>query len=338
MEDSPNNSDDIIVTDVQGQESVSEPIPEFIHSGSLGARLRAAREERRMSMQEVADRLYLERRMIEALENDDFAHMPPPTFIQGYVRCYAKLLELPAEPFVEAFREQMGESAPSLNYNVPRDIPEAEVSSRDPWFKTLTFLLIIGGIVMVVLWWNDVELPLDFSLPSSSSREVTKVDDGLPDIEINMEESLLSEDSMEAISLPPSLSGLQESGDYEPPAEEAGTAEDSSAASPAEDKPAPADNAIPARSSAASDAPIADAKADTLVIAASSDCWTEITALGGTKIFSGILKAGNQREFSGTPPFQVKLGRAEGVAITYEGKPVDLSGRSGITRLTLPRP
>jgi cytoskeleton protein RodZ len=60
--------------------------------------------------------------------------------------------------------------------------------------------------------------------------------------------------------------------------------------------------------------------------------------LNGEKIFSGILKAGSTREFSGTPPFQVKLGRAEGITLEYEGKPVDLGGRSGIIRLTLPKP
>src|SRR5215468_7626654 len=62
-----------------------------------GARLRAAREAAGMSLDQVAQQLKLAPRQVKALEEEDFAHLPGRTFTRGFMRNYARLLNLDPE-------------------------------------------------------------------------------------------------------------------------------------------------------------------------------------------------------------------------------------------------
>jgi cytoskeleton protein RodZ len=61
---------------------------------SIGQMLREARESQGLSVEEVATRLRLMQRQVEAIEADDFASLGQPVFARGFVRNYAKLLDL----------------------------------------------------------------------------------------------------------------------------------------------------------------------------------------------------------------------------------------------------
>ena len=59
--------------------------------------LRAAREAAGLSLDEVAQQLKLAPRQVRALEEDDFGVLPGRTFVRGFVRNYARLLNLDAD-------------------------------------------------------------------------------------------------------------------------------------------------------------------------------------------------------------------------------------------------
>ena len=63
----------------------------------IGPRLAAAREASGMSTAEVAAKLRLGLRQVEALEADAFEQLPGEVFVRGFVRNYARLLELDPE-------------------------------------------------------------------------------------------------------------------------------------------------------------------------------------------------------------------------------------------------
>lgn len=76
---------------LQGQqETAVPPAP----PASVGERLRAAREARGLDVDSVAAALKLSRRQIEALDAGDWAKLPGYTFIRGFVRNYARLVQL----------------------------------------------------------------------------------------------------------------------------------------------------------------------------------------------------------------------------------------------------
>lgn len=61
---------------------------------SVGKALREAREELGLSVNDVANRIKFAPRQIESLEADDYVHLPEAAFVRGFVRSYARLLEL----------------------------------------------------------------------------------------------------------------------------------------------------------------------------------------------------------------------------------------------------
>lgn len=63
-----------------------------------GARLRAARESAGLSVSDVASRLKMPMRIIEALEAEDWERIGAPVFVRGQLRSYSRLLGLPVQP------------------------------------------------------------------------------------------------------------------------------------------------------------------------------------------------------------------------------------------------
>ncbi len=65
-----------------------------------GRALAEARGSRNQSIAEIAQQLKLSANQVEALEADDYAKLPGPVFVRGFVRNYARLMELDGEALV----------------------------------------------------------------------------------------------------------------------------------------------------------------------------------------------------------------------------------------------
>jgi transcriptional regulator with XRE-family HTH domain len=76
---------------------------------SIGARLRQARELRRLSLQQVSESTKVRAHYLQALESDDHSVIPSAAQARGFLRIYAEFLELnladlvppPAQPAPE---------------------------------------------------------------------------------------------------------------------------------------------------------------------------------------------------------------------------------------------
>jgi cytoskeleton protein RodZ len=93
----------------------------------VGTALKAARERAGMSLGEVADRLKLSIRQLEAIEHDDFQQLPGATFVRGFVRNYARFLRLDPEPLM-ARLEQHFPSAVNDVVNLVKHEQQADPS------------------------------------------------------------------------------------------------------------------------------------------------------------------------------------------------------------------
>ncbi|CDZ78286.1 Cytoskeleton protein RodZ [Legionella massiliensis] len=125
-----------------------------IHNGTQdkpGMQLALVREKRGYSQEYVAGKLHLRVRIIELLESDDYEQMPEPVFIKGYLRAYAKLLGVPAEPLLETFNNM---------YTTERKLEKAlwqskrESNKGERVLRLLTGLIAVGAVVAVGLWWQ----------------------------------------------------------------------------------------------------------------------------------------------------------------------------------------
>ncbi len=74
---------------------------------SLGETLAAERRRQAKTLIDAETATCIRSRMLEALEHDDFASLPSPAYVKGYIQSYAKFLDVPAEPLLEQYRAEV---------------------------------------------------------------------------------------------------------------------------------------------------------------------------------------------------------------------------------------
>lgn len=122
-------------------------------ASSVGQVLRDTREAQGITLEEVAGRLRLMQRQVEAMETDDFESLGQPVFARGFVRNYARLLGLEPEALL-ARMEGAPEEKPAVS---PADSPPQHAWLTSPWLILLLLgvLLLLAVPVALYLWLNS---------------------------------------------------------------------------------------------------------------------------------------------------------------------------------------
>ena len=84
---------------------MDENINSTLETQSIGQILVSARERKGMTVKEIADSLRLSVQMIQAIESDQFERFPAVIYLKGYLRSYAKLVELSEEAFLQMYSQ-----------------------------------------------------------------------------------------------------------------------------------------------------------------------------------------------------------------------------------------
>lgn len=104
----------------------------------IGPRLAAAREAKGLSTAEVASKLRLGVRQVEALEAEAFEQLPGEVFVRGFIRNYARFLELDPDELLPSQEVVVAEQV-----TVPTTNVRFQPSPLQRWL-----LLPIGGAVL----------------------------------------------------------------------------------------------------------------------------------------------------------------------------------------------
>src|SRR3954468_19680286 len=124
----------------------TKPCREAPLTESIGAELTRVREERGLSISDVAQQLKFAPRQLEALEQDSFEVLPGGTFVRGMVRSYARLLKLDPEPLVERLAGRFAvPDAGMLAARYSQPVPFSDSGRRG----TLMYLGLSLGVLMV---------------------------------------------------------------------------------------------------------------------------------------------------------------------------------------------
>ena len=70
-----------------------------------GGQLKQAREAKGFSLSEVAKALHYKTSLVEQIEADDYSDMRSETFARGYLKAYAKYLNVPADDIIVGFEQ-----------------------------------------------------------------------------------------------------------------------------------------------------------------------------------------------------------------------------------------
>ena len=79
----------------------------LVQSITVGQFLRKRREEKKVPLESVARFTLINLRRLEALEKDEFHLLTGEVFIRGYLRSYAKFIELNPEEVIAIYQGQI---------------------------------------------------------------------------------------------------------------------------------------------------------------------------------------------------------------------------------------
>ena len=117
-------------------------------AGGVGARLREAREEAGLELNEVAAKTRIPQRHLLTIENGALTDLPARTYAVGFSRTYARLVGLDEREIVEQARmelaaeEDEGHTPAKFEPGDPARVPGKGLA----WFALFAAILLIGGI------------------------------------------------------------------------------------------------------------------------------------------------------------------------------------------------
>lgn len=298
-----------------------------------GAQLASQREARGWTIEQVATQLNLAPRQIHALETDNLAALPGIASVRGFIRSYAKLLKIEAEPLLAMIvSEPVGalhESVPmrralstpfSDNTRLP-SLSGHDAPSKSTFAVLLIILLAAGALGAHQMGWipalpessparlEENPVPLPASVPSASASEASATEvqkTVVPEIPNSANDAAATQST----SVYPTNRPATE---------------------PVVDKPAavtvPDNTPTPGK--------------DALVLKLREDSWVEIRRINNSDsnsiVISRLIKAGSTETLAIAEPVSVTIGNASGVELTLRGKLVDLKAdaRTNVARLNL---
>ena len=303
--------------------------PADVDSAGFGRALARAREAQGIPAAEMAGRLRLHPRQLDAIENQRLDELPSAPFVRGYVRSYAKELKIDPAPLLAALGASL--PAPATLVLAP---PAGRVMTevRRVGVERASRFLVIGGsvtalLILAIVGW------------AASTR---------------MKPAVVSAQSAGvAIASAPAVAAADPASAGAP-----GAGVPSSVASPGEPAiavPGAAAGQAPAIAAAGPVAPVAAEPAAALppvaLVAAplavnglrlqvsSKPSWIEVTDADGRVVFVGTLSSGAEQVLANLKsPLRLTIGNASTVTVTYRGKLVDLQPHiraNDLARLTL---
>ena len=258
---------------------------------SAGATLKAAREEIGVSRREVAEALNLSVDTLAAIEDDDAEEMPDTVFARGYVRSYAKLLNLDPEPLVASVSRTATGRVPAA-----RQSPTLTVA-RNPMLVAFAGLIGVVILLVVLIVWLLVDEDADEGVANSPSSET-------------------AEEQQIAEAATPSAAEVVVP-DIEPqvvaPIETRAPVED-----------AAVDDDLLATATPGGYRRITPAGEAQLSIEFTADCWVEVRSVGNERLYSRLGTASRPIRLVGEAPFRVQLGYAPGATLRFNGESIPL--------------
>ena len=278
------------------------------NQGVPGRTLAAQREAMGWTVEQVADQLKLAVRQVVALEAGDYAALPGPAVVRGFVRAYAKIVKLDAAPLVALIALDAPGPTDATGTTLRRDKPASFSEVRFPSHgkRAALPLVPIAAVVAVIAAaaaaWHFGLIPHGLvrsadapAVATVTQPSVTTPIASAPAVEANA----LQNPSVPLISVPPPSS--------------------TTAGSPA--------------AGVAAAAPGANA----LVINVREDSWIEVKRATGAPLISRLVKGGTTESFEIAEPVTLVVGKPGAVSATLRGTAVALPPVTGsaVSRVNL---
>jgi cytoskeleton protein RodZ len=318
-------------------------VQEETQIGGPGQLLKSARQQAKLSVEDIAQKLHLKPSVISDIEDDNYAQNISLTFIKGYLKLYAKQVMVTEAEVISAFETlNTQKKEPAKLQSFSRRVAN---QANDDKLMMVSYMILAVVLALVVVWWfqqsdNDVTTTLPQIGEPGYSVDANK--DQNPSASL---ESVIHDSEQGEIGLSNEIEQLSVQGE-----DTLGIVDKELPASASPDNMAPdlvkeqLDSLSPPPASAITAAGVAEPKTQALpesvelVFEFSADCWIKLSDATGNDIAYGVKAAGRVMTVSGVPPFTVTLGAPEVVQISYASEAINMSifTAGNIAKFTLP--
>ena len=274
-------------------------------NNDFGFVLTEARKSKNYSVDDICEHLKIPKNVISAIEASNVEALPAPTYTQGYIRAYAKFLEIADDDLLAMYNEAVPhELASSLK---PRSSLPGEASSQSPLVKMVTMLLIVGGITTVL--YGSIQYyqeKADVMENQLESKERSFTGNSLDSPGSNRldtpEDQVLTEDDETAI---------ESSDPLESPASESQIESVQITAESSEEAVSEQDESIP--------------QDDVIKILAEQGAWMEVRDATRARLLYNMVPSGDSKLLQGEGPFRISMGNARSTRVFINDIEIDFA-------------
>ncbi|OEY67377.1 RodZ domain-containing protein [Marinobacter sp. X15-166B] len=308
---------------------------------TVGVMLQAARQQRGLTVKQVADAQYLRPSIITAIEEGRYDVIGSELFLKGYIRAYATHVGLDGDAIIRSLDRELvplrKEKEEEQETNPLVTIERRKRRKRRIARMSLILIALVAAVVIgleLVFSEDESEQPVpepqvqqDSSpapAPEPAEESSISAEDPEPVPEQGQEPEPVvttADPESPATTVDPELSATETAGAgaadvFAPGAEVAAevTAAETVAPPPEPLRPAVVGNGESLAGTAS------------LRASFSGDCWVQITDADGRRLVASLKRSGDTVEVSGAPPLKVVVGAMSALdSLSFQGEVVDLS-------------
>ena len=267
---------------------------ERIYPGQL---LKEARKKTRRRYKRLSSELGIPEKYLEALEENNFSIMAGPTYVKGYLRAYAKKLDLDPETVIAAFDRYL-EDQRRLDKKGIKKEQKNETKKKVSYIYALIFFL-IASITLLIAFIpernNDSEKKEDRSFSETEIQNLNDIPPILntkPALSIELEQD--TSQNIPDLNIQEEVIALEITDDVKDETNK-----------------------------------LSIETINTIEMNFSGDCWIELMDKNGI-IEYRLAKAGTSMFFEGLGPFKLLIGNSKRVELFYNDVKVSLASTTNV--------
>ncbi len=132
---------------------------------TVGEQLRAARESKTLSLEDIATSTRIPRRHLESLESGDWSRLPAPTYSVGFAKSYAGAVGLDRTAIGEQLRAEMGGKRTVTR--TPEVFQPADPARTMPKWLVLAAIASVIVIALLFSWFQNRSLTAPDDVPAA---------------------------------------------------------------------------------------------------------------------------------------------------------------------------
>ena len=267
---------------------------ERIYPGQL---LKEARKKTRRRYKRLSSELSIPEKYLEALEENNFSIMAGPTYVKGYLRAYAKKLDLDPETVITAFDRYLKDQRRLEKKGIKKE-QKNETKKKVSYIYALIFFL-IASITLLIAFIpernNDSEKKEDRSFSETeiqNSNDIPPILNTKPALSIELEQD--TSQNIPDLNIQEEVIALEITDDVKDETNK-----------------------------------LSIETINTIEMNFSGDCWIELMDKNGI-IEYRLAKAGTSMFFEGLGPFKLLIGNSKRVELFYNDVKVSLASTTNV--------